>query len=106
MRASRAHCHVVIVRNFVEALAGIADAPVPVSGVLQGALLGTPEVLKSTQGATHGVLAGYSRRTHGILTQKLWHTHTVLVGSSRGTHGVLTGTIRSGPDRAHPLVYI
>ncbi len=34
VRASRAHCHVVIVRNFVEALAGIADAPVLVSGVL------------------------------------------------------------------------
>ena len=63
VRASRAHCHVVIVRNFVEALAGIADAPVLESGVLYGTIgyyRGTQEYSWGTQGC--------SRRTHAVLT--------------------------------------
>ena len=75
VRASRAHCHVVIVRNFVEALAGIADAPVLVSGVLYWVLLRYSRVLTGFSRGTHAVLVGYSRGAHGVLT-----------GYSRGTH--------------------
>ncbi len=100
MRASRAHCHVVIVRNFVEALAGIADAPVLFS--CRGYSRGLYWVLQKYS----RVLTGCSRRTHAVLMIYSRRTCGVLTGYSRGTHGVLTRTIRSGPDRAHPLVFI